>query len=410
MTGSVLFYVQHLLGIGHLRRSLRIVEALVREGIRVTLISGGEPFSSLACTSAERVIQLPPIRALDAGFKVLVGGTGRPIDDELRTARRSALLAAFGDAQPDALLIEAFPFGRRAFRFELDGLIEAARARRPRPLILCSLRDIVVLPTDPRRPKEIVGRVRNDFDFVLVHGDPAFIPLEDSFPLAAEISDRLIYTGYIAEAHETGDVAASDETAGADEVVVSVGGGAVGGALLRTAIETRRRGCLANLRWRLLAGPNLPEPEFAALAAGLPEGVVLERYRPDFPQMLGRCRVSVSQAGYNTVLDILAARAAAVVVPFASGRETEQSLRAERLAARGILELLPENQLSPERLASAIDRAIFARPATTIAIDTGGARRSARLIADMIRSPDREFGVARDYRYDPLMTGLLPGR
>jgi predicted glycosyltransferase len=409
MTGSVLLYVQHLLGIGHLRRSLRIVEALVREGIRVTLISGGEPLSSLACTSAESVIQLPPIRALDAGFKVLVDEIGRPINDELRTARRSALLAAFGDQQPDALLIEAFPFGRRAFRFELDGLIEAARARRPRPLILCSLRDIVVLPNDPRRPKEILDRVRNDFDFVLVHGDPAFIPLEDSFPLASEIGDRLIYTGYIAEAHEAGGAAISDETAGADEVVVSVGGGAVGGVLLRTAIETRRQGCLAKLGWRLLAGPNLPEPEFTALAAGLPGGVVLERYRPDFPQMLGRCRVSVSQAGYNTVLDILAARAAAVVVPFASGRETEQSLRAERLAARGVLQLVPENKLSPERLASAIDRAISARPAT-IAIDTGGAGRSARRIADMIRSSDQEIGVARDYRYDPLTTGLLPGR
>ena len=409
MTGSVLLYVQHLLGIGHLRRSLRIGEALVREGIRVTLISGGEPLSPLACTSAETVIQLPPIRALDAGFKVLVDEMGRPIGDELRTARRSALLAAFGDEQPDALLIEAFPFGRRAFRFELDGLIEAARARRPRPLILCSLRDIVVLPNDSRRPREIVDRVRNDFDFVLVHGDPAFIPLEDSFPLASEIGDRLIYTGYIGEALESADAAAADGTAGADEVVVSVGGGAVGSVLLRTAIETRRQGCLANLGWRLLAGPNLPEPEFAALAAALPEGVVLERYRPDFPQMLGRCRVSVSQAGYNTVLDILAARAAAVVVPFASGRETEQSLRAERLAARGVLQLVPENKLSPERLASAIDRAISARPAT-IAIDTGGAGRSARLIADMIRSSDQEIGVARDYRYDPLTTGLLPGR
>ena len=409
MTGSVLLYVQHLLGIGHLRRSLRIVEALVQEGIRVTLVSGGEPFSYLACTLAERVIQLPPISALDAEFKVLVDGVGRPIDDELRAARRSALLDAFADAQPDAVLIEAFPFGRRAFRFELDGLIEAARARRPRPLVLCSLRDIVVLPSDPRRPKEIVDRVRNDFDFVLVHGDPAFIPLEDSFPLASEIDDRLIYTGYVAEAPEAGDAAAAEETAGADEVVVSVGGGAVGGALLRTAIETRRRGCLANLRWRLLTGPNLPEAEFAALAAGLPEGVVLERYRPDFPQMLGRCRVSVSQAGYNTVLDVLAAQAAAVVVPFASGRETEQSLRAERLAARGVVELLRENQLSPKRLATAIDRAIFARPAT-IAIDTGGARRSARLITGMIRSPDRGFGVARDYRYDPLTAELLPGR
>ncbi len=409
MTGSVLLYVQHLLGIGHLRRSLVIAEALVREGIRVTLISGGDPLSPLAYKLAGSVIQLPPIRALDAGFKVLVDETGRPIDDELRTARRSALLAAFADEQPDALLIEAFPFGRRAFRFELDALIEAARARRPRPLLLCSLRDIVVSPEDPGRRKEIVDRVRNDFDFVLVHGDPAFIPLEDSFPLASEIVDKLLYTGYVAEAHQAGDAATSDETAGADEVVVSVGGGAVGGALLRTAIETCQRGYLANLGWRLLAGPNLPKPEFAALATALPEEVVLERYRQDFSQILRRCHVSVSQAGYNTVLDILAARAAAVVVPFASGRETEQSLRAERLAARGVLELLPENQLSPERLASAIDRATFARRAT-IAVDTGGARRSARLIADMIRSPDREFGVARDYRYDPLTTGLLPGR
>jgi predicted glycosyltransferase len=166
---------------------------------------------------------------------------------------------------------------------------------------------------------------------------------------------------------------------------------------------------LAKLRWRLLAGPNLPEPEFAALAAGPPEGVVIERYRPDFPQMLRRCRVSVSQAGYNTVLDILAAGAAAVVVPFASGHETEQSLRAERLASCGVIALLPENQLSPERLGSAIDRAIFARPAM-IEIDTGGTGRSVRLIADMIRSRDREFGVARDYGYDPLTAGLWPGR
>ena len=83
MTGSVLVYVQHLLGIGHLRRSLRISEALVREGLRVTLISGGEPNSSLACTSAESIIQLPPVRALDAGFKMLVDELGRPINDEV---------------------------------------------------------------------------------------------------------------------------------------------------------------------------------------------------------------------------------------------------------------------------------------------------------------------------------------
>src|SRR5208283_3140421 len=136
--------------------------------------------------------------------------------------------------------------------------------------------------------------------------------------------------------------------------------------------------------WRLLAGPNLPEQAFAKLAGALCEGVILERYRPEFPQMLRRCRVSVSQAGYNTVLDILAARTPAVVVPFASERETEQQLRAERLAAQGVLELVPEAELSPARLALAIERTVGAEP-QRIPIDTGGARRTAGLIANMVR-------------------------
>jgi predicted glycosyltransferase len=101
----------------------------------------------------------------------------------------------------------------------------------------------------------------------------------------------------------------------------------------------------------------------------------------------------VSQAGYNSILDVLAARAAAVVVPFTSVRETEQSLRAETLAARGILEVVRESALSPELLAAAIDRAISRKPAT-IAIDTEGARRSAKVVAEMIRSSAIAVGAS----------------
>ncbi|MBV8334798.1 MAG: hypothetical protein JO358_04975 [Alphaproteobacteria bacterium] len=217
---------------------------------------------------------------------------------------------------------------------------------------------------------------------MLVHGDPAFIPLEASFPAATHIADRLVYTGYIVGPDQPDSV---DEPVGTGEVMVSVGGGAVGNTLLATALEARRGGCLATADWRLLAGPNLPEQAFATLARHLPERVVLERYRRDFTKILRRCRVSVSQAGYNTVLDILAARARAVVVPFAAERETEQQLRAERLAARGVIELVPENDLSPARLALAIERAADREP-PTMAIDTSGAHRAARLIADMICS------------------------
>ncbi len=380
MTGSVLFYVQHLLGIGHLRRALNLADALAEEGLAVTLVSGGEPMPELAGAAARRVIQLAPIRAQDAGFRVLVDRDGRPVDDALRASRRDALLDAFATVQPDAVVIEAFPFGRRTFRSELDPLIAAARARRPRALVLCSLRDIVVAPEDMTRRRAIVARVEADFDAVLVHGDPALVTLEASFPEACEIADRLVYTGYVGAPEER---AGADDGAGAGEVLVSAGGGAVGGALLATALEARRRGCLADLVWRLLAGPNLPESDFAALAAGLPAGVAIERYRHDFPQMLRRCRVSISQAGYNTVLDILAARAAAVLVPFAEMRESEQTLRAERLADRGVVEMLTPGALSPDRLAAAIERAA-GRRAPTLAIDTAGARRTALLVAGMI--------------------------
>jgi predicted glycosyltransferase len=374
VTGSVLFHVQYLLGIGHLQRSLRIGEALVREGVAVTLASGGMP-AALPRDPAIRFVQLPPVRALDARF-ALIDEAGNPLDDALRGRRCAALLALFSETRPDAVVIEGFPFARRAFRFELDPLIAAARATRPRPRLLCSLRDIVVGREDPERHREVVARVRRDFDAVLVHGDPRLVPLEASFPAAPEIADRLIYTGYVAAPA----AAPAPARSGAGEIVVSAGGGAAGGRLLAAALAARRSGCLAALPWRLIAGSHLPQSDFAALVAAAPAGVVVERFRADFAAVLRGCRVSVSQAGYNTALDVLAARVRAVLVPFAAGRESEQLLRAERLAALGAAEIVREEGLSPERLGRAIERAAAGQPAP-VRIDIDGAARSAGAIA-----------------------------
>src|SRR5262249_61840279 len=107
-----------------------------------------------------------------------------------------------------------------------------------------------------------------------------------------------------------------------------------------------------------------------------PDGVVIERFRRDFATLLGRCHVSVSQAGYNTVLDVLAARARAVLVPFAAERETEQMIRAEHLAARGAAVVVREDALSPASLAAAIERA-GASPPAAIGLDIDGARGSS---------------------------------
>lgn len=373
----VLVHVQYLLGIGHLQRSLRIGEALVDAGIAVTLVQGGPPLPELTHGRGIDIAQLPPIRSRDASF-ALVDEAGEPVTDALRAERRAALLAAFDTARPDAVVIEGFPFARRAFRSELDPLIAAARSAGAR--VVCSVRDIPTVRPDPARLAAIVARVRDDFDAVLVHGDPDFIPFDAAFPEAPEIADRLHYTGYVANAAPpavVGDVQEGD-------VLISVGGGGAGGrALIRAAIEARRRGCLTDRPWRILAGTSLPDAELREIRRGAPPGIIIERFRRDFASLLKLCHISVSQAGYNTVLDILAAKVRAVLVPFAAERETEQLIRAEHLAARGAAVLLHENELDAASLAAAIERAASSQP-SAIVLNTGGARRSATLVSGLL--------------------------
>jgi predicted glycosyltransferase len=106
--------------------------------------------------------------------------------------------------------------------------------------------------------------------------------------------------------------------------------------------------------------------------------------------MLRHCALSVSQGGYNTVVELLAAGARSVIVPFAAPGETEQTRRADRLAAEGLAHVLAEAELTPERLAAAIDQALAARPPQGRAIDLGGAEEAARAVAAVVGGRSRD--------------------
>lgn len=373
----VLFHVQHLLGIGHIKRAAAIARAAARAGHEVTVAAGGAPVPGIDFGDA-RIVQLPPATAADATFKVLLDEAGRPIDDAWRERRRRRLLELFEATRPDVVLIELFPFGRRPFRFEFLPLLDAATARVPRPAVACSVRDILVAKSKPGRNEEIVETVRTRFDAVLVHGDPRIVPFETTFPLATEIADHIRYTGYVCDAG--GPEAPPGD--GDGEVVVSVGGGSVGEPLVRAAMAARPLSAARDRTWRILAGPNLPGG-IEALRAAAPEGVVVEPNRPDFRSLLSRCAASISQAGYNTVMDLLAARAPAVVVPFAAERESEQATRANVLAERGWLRVVDETGLDPTILAGALDAVLGRKPGTVGDIDLDGAARTASELANL---------------------------
>jgi predicted glycosyltransferase len=371
----VFFYVQHLLGIGHLARASRIAGALARDGFEVTVVTGGTPVAGFPGPGV-RHVALPPIVSGDAGFSGLMDASGKPVDDAFKAARRDLLLDTFRQARPDIVIIEAFPFGRRQVRFELIPLLDEIAATDPKPLVVTSLRDILQERAKPGRDGESVALVQRYFDRVLVHGDPRFARLEDTFPLTADIADRIVYTGLVAALRP----APASETF---DIVVSAGGGAVGNGLIRAALGAAN--ALSNaLSWCVITGPNLPQADFDAIAAEAPAHVSVFRFRSDFPGLLAGARLSVSQAGYNTVCDILRAGCHALLVPFVAGGETEQTVRAERLANLGLATVLTEAELSAESMIRAIGDTLASPRPHSHGLDLEGAQRTAEILRGLL--------------------------
>ncbi|UHC15776.1 glycosyl transferase family 28 [Methylobacterium currus] len=391
----ILIAVTHLLGAGHLTRAAALARAFAGAGHTVTLVSGGLP-AVLPGLDGIRLVPLPPVRITGTAFTALLDPEGAPVTAERLAARRDALLAAFAEAGPDAVVTELYPFGRRVLAPEFEALVEAVRMASPRPLLLASIRDILATPTRPERIAATHARL-DAYDGVLVHGDPAFLPLDASWPVDGEVARRLRYTGYVDEA---GAAPAPDGPRAG--IVVSGGSSAAGLPLQEAAVAAAA--LTPGLSWRILVGRAVPEPAFAGLAAAAPTNAVVERARPDFRALLARAALSVSQAGYNTVLDLLHGGCPALLVPFEAGHETEQRLRAETLAAHGLARVLAESELTAERLAEAV--LASPPPGADHAIARDGARRSVAIVEEMLRGANR--GGRTPSSQDAAPAGPLP--
>jgi len=377
MSLRVLISVTHLLGAGHLTRAAALARAFARKGHATTLVSGGSP-ARLADLDDGGFVQLPPVRTIGTDFRTLLDEDFAPIDAARLETRRALLLDTLKTVRPDILITELFPFGRRVLADEFSALLDAARGLYPRPLVLCSIRDILAPSSKASRIAESHERVLRDYDGVLVHGDPALVPLEASWPIDERIRSLIHYTGYVDEdevplpqAHRHG-------------IVVSGGSSAASLPLYRAAIAAAQE--IADRPWRILIGRSVPETDFLALRESAPAHVAIERARPDFRALLCSAELSVSQAGYNTTIDLLRCGVTSILVPFEAGHETEQRLRAERLGAMRLAEVLPEADLSPHKLADAIRRGLARAPSPPPSISLDGARRSVAVAESLVRS------------------------
>lgn len=380
MPFNIFIHVQHLLGTGHAVRAASIGKAMMAKGAKVTLATGNTLPPTLD-TGDLTIINLPAVRSPDASFKRLVTLDNEDIDEAWKKTRVESTLEAFQSDRFDLLLTETYPFGRRQFEFELSELLKAAKASSHPPMIATSIRDILVRKQELWKEEWMADQALAFYDRILIHSDPDFVQLADSFPFADRVDHLVRYTGYVGGR----DRPEPPDGVGDDEVIISCGGGAVAEALLSAALEARPLSRRAeDTLWRILVGHDVSDNAFQILKKSASEGVIVERARKDFPGLLKRARLSVSQAGYNTVLDILKAGVPAVFVPFAQINETEQAQRAEALAAHGRAVVTAEKDLTPERLAASIDDAL-ALPRSNHKVQLGGAEQSAEILINDLK-------------------------
>ena len=355
----VLFYVQHLLGIGHLARASRVAGGARRGRVRGHVVTGGTPVPGFPGPGVESVRCRRSPRPTK-GFSELIDASGKPIDDAYKARRRDMLLAALAD---DAAR------NRRdrglSVRAAADALRAVAAARSDRGHDAQAGAGHLGARHSPgagqSRPQRGNGRDRQ----------PAFRPgawcmairpsrgSSDTFPLAAAITAEIAYTGLVA-APPPGAVGRATSTCWSRSAAARPAS-----SWSTPAVEAAARLSAG----QALVPDHRPQPAAGRFRRGsarrrkecrnlpLPQG---------FSVLLAGAGLSVSQAGYNTVCDILQAGCRACWFRSPPAARPSRRCAPSGCSGSGWPSSLPEDALSPSSLGRG-DRAAAGRAEARLA-------------------------------------------
>lgn len=395
MKRKLLFYCQHILGIGHLVRSMEIVRGLLSD-FQICFLNGGEIVDGFQVPDGIELINLPAIKT-DAEFRTLEAVDPAYTLESVQELRTTQILEAFHQFQPDIVLVELFPFGRRRFSFELIPLMEAAKVEGAK--VVCSLRDIVVTKQDQTRHEEKVCRLINQyFDLVLVHGDRQFVALEESFGRVEDLQCPVHYTGYVVQPLPPVSPAfASSTIVPTPLILVSIGGGRFGHELIEGVVAAApelNRTIPHHIQ--IFTGPFFPEEQFQELQAIAPHhpNLSVERYTPELLTYMRQADLSISMSGYNTTMNILTTGVRALLLPFTGNDDQEQTIRAGKLDRMGIVTLLHPDDLNPSHFTSKITTCLQQKP-TPQQFDLNGVENTAMYLRQLCQTADSEVSLSR---------------
>jgi predicted glycosyltransferase len=362
-------------GLGHLRRTLALAEAFVGAdpSTSVLILTGSTVSGTFRMSPGIDLVKLP------SAIKV-ASGVYEPsrisVDfEDLKNLRSALILSAVKAFDPVAFIVDKAPLGMKR---EVYPALEFLREKRSSTLTVLGLRDVMDDPTLIRRnwrEGRIARAIEDFYDTILVYGPREIYDPLPEYGLSNATLRRCHYVGYVGRTStldETSDLAFQP-----GYVLVTAGGGGDGFDLIKNYLESLRRPEPA-FESLVVTGPMMDDEskmEIERLARGLRVRVM--EFRADMECLIRRAGAVVSMGGYNSTIELLAARKRALIVPRVEPR-VEQLIRAERLSRLGLVEMIHPDDLTPEAMRARVERLLERDPASAprVEVDLSGASRA----------------------------------
>ncbi|QIE57179.1 hypothetical protein G5B40_18080 [Pikeienuella piscinae] len=350
----VVLYSHDTFGLGHLRRSRTIAQALAADDPTLSaLIMTGSPIAG-RFDFADRVdhVRLPGVVKMPDGTYAS-HNLGLDIEDTVHL--RAALLSAAEESfDPDLVIVDKEPWG---FRNELTATLETAKSRGAR--LVLGVRDVLDERETLRREwarKDAVAAIERYYDEIWVYGLPEICEPLAGLPLSRRVTEKIRYTGYLRR--ETPDWPLTGTPPPEPYVLVTTGGGGDGEALIDWALAAYEADPGIPFHGVLVYGPFLNadrRAEFDRRAAAMEGRVTAFSFDPRMERLLADAAGVIAMGGYNTFCEILSLDKPAVIAPRIKPR-LEQYIRTEAAERLGLVRMLhrPRDGDSPEVMARAI--------------------------------------------------------
>lgn len=390
-------YSHDTFGLGNIRRTLAICMHLYKaiSDLSALIVTGSPMPHSFRIPEGMDYVKLPCLKRDEAGDLGVRYIRNMEVRETIRL-RRATLSSVIKAFKPDILLVDKKPGGLSG---ELTPSIKRLKIKHPHAKVVLLLRDILDSPLKTIQLWKEQGHyelLENHYDAVLVLGERELFDVCSEYRFSPAIRPRVKFCGYIRPERSA---ASRDEmrrqlqvSESEQLVVVTTGGGEDGYSLIHNYLAGLEFLDAANRPASvIITGPDLDASRRTEIRqrAGRCERVQIIEFTDDMMAFMDAADLVVSMGGYNTICEILSLQKRAVVVPRIRP-VSEQWIRAERMAFRGLFRTVHPDLITPRILAAEVCEQLAAHracPHTPAAITMDGLPKIAEFIEQLRLAP-----------------------